>query len=1064
MKIFNGLLFFTVLCVIMGTAFGGTTGKISGVIKDAQTGDALPGVNVVIDGTQMGAATDINGEYFIINVPPGEYSLTASMIGYTKVTKTDVRVKIDQTTQLDFDLQSETIAGEEVTIIAERPVVELDLTASKQVMSSEDITSSFVTTVEDVISIQQGVNYQGGIRGGFDLDVSYMVDGMEVRDVGSNSNYKGINTSSIQEIEVLTGGYNAEFGRANGAVINIVTKNASDKLHGSIYYRNRPPGIYHWGGHMYDPNMFESSTALTTEFWEALEADQSGIFTEMSPVQLAQFYRDNALNYGFLPEVKDYDERWQHELESTLYGPITDKLSFMVSGRYKRGVPKFPSILSYNPEWHGEVNLDYRFTPNTILRAKVMHGGFDNSNRYRTKYSSSEDNLRTQGGPSVYVPSALARQKYRLIDQPSQSWRSTHQIRPPEYVTTWGGQLKLSHTFNPSTFVDVKLMHFQFYRHADWFDFDQYGIDIRANQADRYEEIIEQGLRRFNFIPRTKGMPFAFGQTWYNAFFEGAFSQNNSLSIDLTSQINSANQIKAGAYVSLQYFNKWMNHWTYSINPFTHDSRPYEGAFYIQDKIETKGMIINAGVRVDMFNGNEYASPWIHDPLAIHPATPGNKGAEVVSMGDPYTNRDIDDTDYGVVKTPTRWAVSPRVGISHPITESTVFHFMYGHFNQRPPWHKIIGLGAVAFMKNPMAMGWERVGAPWAASMHPDVNANFDLDYRPYNMAGGNPAATFEKMIQYEVGFDQNIADILRLDATMYYKDAKNLTATGFANDRGDIFDFGVDTRGLSRPTIVRLPMDPETGDGRGIGRIHEYMVFANTGYQDVRGLEFELSTQFRKWFNVRGNLNMSYSNTGQYGIDRAPKQYVQEDGTIVTAGNDRISTKGGSNWDRGNRGNDNEYWNPNMVFQLFGNVFTPMDFGPKWGNIYPLGDWNVNVQFRYNQGPQYTYYPSAYVGVRYPNNMRWEALTNTNLKLSKGLDLGGIRAILGVNIYNVFNEKALQLHRGQSFLENYHENGQLPFVKFGFDEFEQNIDDEWLWYNFLQLPREIVFELGIEF
>ncbi|MCE2436382.1 MAG: carboxypeptidase-like regulatory domain-containing protein, partial [Candidatus Latescibacteria bacterium] len=125
------LLFIISLCLV-SQAFAGTTGKVSGVIKDAKSGEVLPGANVVVLGTRLGATTDADGNYFILNVPPGMLEVQASMVGYTKVTQTDVRVKIDQTTKLNFELSEQTLEAAEILVMAERPPVELDLTGSKQ--------------------------------------------------------------------------------------------------------------------------------------------------------------------------------------------------------------------------------------------------------------------------------------------------------------------------------------------------------------------------------------------------------------------------------------------------------------------------------------------------------------------------------------------------------------------------------------------------------------------------------------------------------------------------------------------------------------------------------------------------------------------------------------------------------------------------------------------------------------------------------------------------------------------------------------------------------------------
>ncbi|GAI87102.1 unnamed protein product, partial [marine sediment metagenome] len=123
------MLAFVTLFVCHVTTFAGITGKIAGIITDAATGEPMPAVNVVIEGTTLGGATDNDGHFFIINIPPGTYSLHASMVGYAVEIKTGVIVNVDHTTPVDFDLRVTAIAGEEVTVTAEREIVPMDISA-----------------------------------------------------------------------------------------------------------------------------------------------------------------------------------------------------------------------------------------------------------------------------------------------------------------------------------------------------------------------------------------------------------------------------------------------------------------------------------------------------------------------------------------------------------------------------------------------------------------------------------------------------------------------------------------------------------------------------------------------------------------------------------------------------------------------------------------------------------------------------------------------------------------------------------------------------------------------
>ncbi len=115
----------SLVCVLVFTlnTFAQETGKIQGTVEDAETGQPLPGVNVYLVGTELGAATDAEGRYFIINIPVGTYDITASMIGYAQLTKTDVLVQIDRTSNVNFSLTTSAIEGEQVTVVAERDIL-----------------------------------------------------------------------------------------------------------------------------------------------------------------------------------------------------------------------------------------------------------------------------------------------------------------------------------------------------------------------------------------------------------------------------------------------------------------------------------------------------------------------------------------------------------------------------------------------------------------------------------------------------------------------------------------------------------------------------------------------------------------------------------------------------------------------------------------------------------------------------------------------------------------------------------------------------------------------------
>ena len=222
-------------------ALAGTTGKVAGRITDADNGEGLPGANVVLEGTTFGAATDVNGNYVILNVPPGVYSITFSFVGYQSVRVKEVRVSVDFTTTLNQKLKASAVEVGTVEVIGERqPLVRQDLTNTTVAVNSETIDNLPVDAVQDVIRLQSGVTVDnsGGIhiRGGRSNEIAYLINGISVANAFNNSQAVGIATNAIEELTVSSGTFSAEYGDALSGVINFVTKDGGPNYKGNLKF------------------------------------------------------------------------------------------------------------------------------------------------------------------------------------------------------------------------------------------------------------------------------------------------------------------------------------------------------------------------------------------------------------------------------------------------------------------------------------------------------------------------------------------------------------------------------------------------------------------------------------------------------------------------------------------------------------------------------------------------------------------------------------------------------------------------------------------------------------
>jgi len=222
------LLVFFVLSLGTGLLFAGQTGKVTGRIVDSGTKEPVIGANVIVEGTYLGAVADENGDYIIANIPPGNYKLVFSCVGYIKTTVEKVAVRIDQTSHVDMSLTPKTVqVSKEIFITATRPLVQKDITSTNSIISAEDLKKMPAEDMSTVVNLQAGV-VDGHFRGGRSGEVAYLVDGIPVTDIFNGSMGLRVENSSIREMEVISGTFNAEYGQAMSGVVNTVTQDGGD--------------------------------------------------------------------------------------------------------------------------------------------------------------------------------------------------------------------------------------------------------------------------------------------------------------------------------------------------------------------------------------------------------------------------------------------------------------------------------------------------------------------------------------------------------------------------------------------------------------------------------------------------------------------------------------------------------------------------------------------------------------------------------------------------------------------------------------------------------------------
>ncbi|MEW6193656.1 MAG: TonB-dependent receptor [Bacteroidota bacterium] len=241
-------IFFVSMAFLTSSVFAGTTGKLTGKVTDKKTGESLPFVNITLEGTTLGAATDLDGKYIILNIPPGKYNVKFQYIGYQTIIVQNVQISIDLTTAQDAELEETSVELGTIVVQGGVETIQKDITSSQARVTSEEISNLPVAEINDILSLQAGVTTDAGgefhIRGGRSTEIAYWVNGISITDSYDNSRGIEIDNSSVQELQVISGTFNAEYGQALSGIVNTVTKEGGReyvgdvKVYGSDYVSN----------------------------------------------------------------------------------------------------------------------------------------------------------------------------------------------------------------------------------------------------------------------------------------------------------------------------------------------------------------------------------------------------------------------------------------------------------------------------------------------------------------------------------------------------------------------------------------------------------------------------------------------------------------------------------------------------------------------------------------------------------------------------------------------------------------------------------------------------------
>jgi outer membrane receptor protein involved in Fe transport len=658
------------------TIYAQTFGKLAGIVTD-QNGEPLAGANILVSGTNMGAAADLDGLYYILNVPPGKYEMSAEFIGYKTVRILDVIVNSGKTTNINFELPEEVTQTEEVVIIAQRPDVERDKTSTSSVVRFDEVEQlPGIRDISDVLAITSDV-VDGHFRGGREGEEYYILQGMGiVNPLDRSSAFMPI-MSGIEEVEVITSGFGAQYGNAQSGVVNISMKEGDRSTWKTrIESRSRAPGRKHFGPSVFVPDandyirlLKDKEVWLTGDpgsdqaqpYYGSMASGLTSSFDGDTTVQLAvaqALWQQTKRDIG-----KTYGQEIDYSIEAATGGPINDKMRMFLALRSTKENPVFPTELP-NSEYQAMGNIVTDLGSDMTLR---VSGGF---------MFEDENVFPSSNGVSGYQ-----RWLWDRISGIQERKRTNSQLG-----------IRFSKTLSQSTFYEIKL--------NSLFTDNQLG-------SSPVPGILPDSVN-FNWTNQTisypstnspDGLDFLAGndsftrQKTRTISFDGAF----------TSQITKSHLFNTGIQVN-SYLIDVDNFLSVRNNRHleNYTAYPLEAAAYVSDKMEFEGLIANVGLRLDMwYSGVDYY-PDLYTPF-----------------GDPDSLGRFNTAGAETKKPPVYARLQPRLGFSFPVSTETVFHLNYGAFMQRPSFQYIVSRRLGQRLSDPRILGNPR--------LKPETTNSYDI-------------------------------------------------------------------------------------------------------------------------------------------------------------------------------------------------------------------------------------------------------------------------------------------------------------------------------------------------
>lgn len=966
------LSFLTVLAILSTGAFAQTSGKIAGTVYDASQDAPLAFTNIVVKGTTLGGVSDENGRYVILDVPPGTYTVMCSYIGFSTMEIQNVAVTSGLTTTQEFQMQIEDIAGEVVTVVADKPLINMNATNTTRVVDAELLEDMAVRGVQNVVSLQTGVVERDGdihIRGSRFQDVAYYVDGVYMNDAFDMRNTSAVSNIALEEMQLQTGGFSAQYGNANGGVVSTSTRTGGEKMNLDFEYitglgasgDGTDDKLYSLGYNLYNVSLGGALGSKIRYFvnYEHQSTDdprpsnaphysmnRDELSLDWSKLTLSQNANGDDVVNGTI-NVDGTDLGTVSNMVPSLLGTeIEDLLLEHYDGEYDVIDAVTTVATDTTGVWwiNGYNNFEtlYGARRNTGLDRNSIAGNvmFD-LKPFKIKVGGTMNNTTSHGyTAATYFSTLLNSAGNRRSEQKQLTFYTnlTWVLSDKSYLKAKYSMFSYDEQFGDDVWWDdvvnygnpaendylsgLGLNPLSVAQIANWRSFGHVWDDY-SHQISKYTGISVDYLNQLGQHELTAGVEYRGNEISYYRvgqpveLAKGLMDEFGTLETGLTDQEKFI--IYRNAYTENFGFDLYGEQ-DANGQAYQEPGKPVVMGAYINDKIELSDMVVNLGVRYDYFNPNtEAPADW-----------------SSISMTNGAIDREA--SNYEAVDADVQ--LNPRLGLSFPVTDKTKFHAQYGKFSQHPILNRLY-LSDVVFA------------------------ANFTSGN--YTQSPNAKLAT-EKTTQYEVGFSQVLGDNVALDVTGFYKEIRDYTTLK------NLFDGNLD------------------------GAEFVWAQYVNGDYGVVKGMSFGLG--LKRTAGLMANLSYTMSWAEGTGSDPESNYYIA--------------------------------WQSDQGEAGYPSLINPLEYDQRHtGSLmldYRMGDFGmftntgINAIYHFGSGTAYTpaqvssaifgrgeVYPTAPI-----NSGVTPWTTNLDMRLDTGVKLGSVGMTIYLLVQNVLDtENVNQVYTG---------------------------------------------------